>query len=246
VGWTNQVVIASEVIIAGQPDALLVYQGAPGPENLIASITSVSLTDQYGNVTQPVIAAYGAGRSAGLFGGAVFLDSTTGASTVIGATGGQVQVSSEGADPSSWVFNLPVTGTAGSLDTPTYFSTDTWHDMRPLQNSFNGTVPGFYPPQYRLGAEGQVQLVGAVGLPGTYNSVTFATLDAGYIPDHEVYIPVAQLSNSGSAPGNSQSAYLTIDTSGNLQFHGLPAGIGAGPVFIDCSFPLDSTGLIED
>jgi hypothetical protein len=248
VGWTNQVVIASEVIIAGEPDALLVYAGTPGPGTLVASITSTALVDQYGNVTEPVIAAYGSGKSAGLFGGDFFLNNLSiDESMIIGAFADGVEVNSIGAVPYKWIFNVPVIAEAGNISTPTVLATDTWHDLRPLATGFSGTVSGYYPPQYRLTVEQEVEIVGVVGLPGTgFNSVTFATLGLGYAPGKEWYLGgIAQLSNAGSPPGNSQSLYLSVDTGGNLQFHGIPAGAGAGPVFMRVSFPLDSSGLIE-
>lgn len=65
-GWTNQVVIASEVIIAGYPDVLLVYDGAPAAGDLIASIAATAAVDQYGNAYTGGIWVYGAASTIGM------------------------------------------------------------------------------------------------------------------------------------------------------------------------------------
>jgi hypothetical protein len=246
-GWTNQVVIASEVIIAGEPDALLVYSGAPGPGTLIASITSTPLTDAYGNVTQPDIAAYGPGRSAGLFGGGLFLDTTSGASTTIVADGNQVAVDSVGALSASWWFGLPVvmTDPLGAQNPSSAGTADAWHDLRPsLVNSFTFPSGGYWPPAYILNALGQVEVMGTIELPAAYNSVTWGTIAADWCPLVQSFIGVQVLTNSGAAPGNSQSAYLTVSTAGALSFHGLPTGLSGGLVSFKGEYELDSNGLI--
>lgn len=47
--WSSQVVIATQVIIEGEPDGLFVYNGTPTLGNLIASISPAAGTDPYGN-----------------------------------------------------------------------------------------------------------------------------------------------------------------------------------------------------
>jgi hypothetical protein len=122
-----------------------------------------------------------------------------------------------------------------------------WNDMRPLANSFVGTVAGQYPPQYRLTNDGYVDVVGYVTTPSgaasNYNSLTFATLPAGFRPG----------SNGGHKWSITDGTNFTlvgipsvqIDTSGNLQFHNLPTtGFGSHLLGIYGRFPLDNSGLI--
>jgi hypothetical protein len=120
---------------------------------------------------------------------------------------------------------------------------ESWHDLRPLSNSFVGTIAGRYPPQYRKTSEGDVEVIGYVQLPATYNGVTFANLPAGYRP----------LSNSGlkgdcwcetNPTSNLGSPNVQADTSGNLQLHNLGTGLSGTIVGIAMRFPLDNTGLI--
>lgn len=66
-GWWPQVVRATQVIIAGIGDFLLVYNGVPAPGDLIASIASSAGTDSSGNPYFAGVWAYGsAGSAAGL------------------------------------------------------------------------------------------------------------------------------------------------------------------------------------
>jgi hypothetical protein len=124
-------------------------------------------------------------------------------------------------------------------------ATDTWHDMRPLQNSFVGTVAGQYPPQYRISPDGSyVQVAGYVQLgpgAGNQNSLTFFTMPPAYRPavgGHRWLI-------TGVADG-AASPVVQVDTSGNLQFHFMPAtSIGSTLVGIYGEYPLDSSGLIQ-
>jgi hypothetical protein len=196
-------------------------------------------------------------------GGLLAFLTTAGASTVVRAFESLITVGSSGEVPSTWQFNLPleatdgqsvtggldadvITSTGGTATDPTIISTDTWHDLRPLNTGFTGTLAGYYPPQYRLTPDRRVEIFGAVGLPGLgYNSATIATLPGAYTPNNSVYMLAGQFNNTGSAPGNGASITLSVDTSGNLQFHNIPSGAPPGPMLIDVSFPLDASGLIQ-
>lgn len=48
-GWSSQVVVASQVIIEGSDSGLFVYAGVPGPGTLIVSAAAQAGTDPYGN-----------------------------------------------------------------------------------------------------------------------------------------------------------------------------------------------------
>lgn len=63
-GWANTVIIASQVIIEGADDYLLVYNGAPALGNLIASIAPMAGTDPYGNPYMAGIFLYETGGNA--------------------------------------------------------------------------------------------------------------------------------------------------------------------------------------
>jgi hypothetical protein len=84
VGWSSQVVIASQVIIEGTDDGLFVYSGTAGPGTLVGSWVPPGVTeDQYGNaVTPDGIGIYGTGGQEiflGLLGAVAELQFRTGA-----------------------------------------------------------------------------------------------------------------------------------------------------------------------
>lgn len=130
---------------------------------------------------------------------------------------------------------------------PASVGAGTWQDMRPLSNSFVGTISGQYPPQYRLNSDGTVEVVGWVQFPASggpnFNSVTFATLPAAYRPNSNAghRWPIALSTNV--APVGTPN--VQIDTSGNLQFHNCPAsGMASNLASINGRYSLDSSGLI--
>lgn len=108
-GWSNQVVQASEVIIAGAPDALYVYSGTPGPGDLVASIVSHFGTDRYGNTVNQTITAYGAGGYATLSGAAAIFGSLTPPAGAVGGSIGAANFTDGGLQVAS--------GLAGTTDT---------------------------------------------------------------------------------------------------------------------------------
>lgn len=120
---------------------------------------------------------------------------------------------------------------------------ETWHDLRPLLNSFVGTNAGKYPPQYQVDARGFVNIFGTVKLPASYGSVVWQTLPAAYSPaSNPMYFPIAIESNGTS--NLVTTPLLQIDTAGNMQFKNMPTGLSGAFVDINVSFPLESTGLI--
>lgn len=123
---------------------------------------------------------------------------------------------------------------------------ETWHDMRPLLNSFIGTIAGQYPPQYRKLADGNVQIAGYVQLPAAganLNGITFANLPAAYRPGsnngHKWTVEFA----TNVAPIGTPN--VQVDTAGNLTFRNMPvAGMNNNITNIGGIYPLDNTGLI--
>jgi len=102
---------------------------------------------------------------------------------------------------------------------------DTWHDMRPLSNSFLYPGTPFTPPQYRLAHDGFVDIIGFVRSPpttGNYNSVQWApALPAAYRPPGG---SGASWSIRDVADG-AASPKCNIDASGNIVFNYLPTSL---------------------
>ena len=124
---------------------------------------------------------------------------------------------------------------------------ETWHDMRPLINSFVGTTAGRYPPQYRKLSDGTIQIAGNITFPGVggpnFNSITFATLPPAYRPTNNVGQRWPVTLETNVTPIGTPN--VAIDTSGNLQFHNCPtARLLATIANIEGEYPLDNTGMI--
>jgi hypothetical protein len=236
------------------------YNGAPALGNMIASIASAAGADSFGNAFGDGFTSYLApaafikmvdggvsyhqsGFDAGI--GSNSLNSGAMTFGMFATDGVNTHISGFDLAPQAspqMVMRLgniivacdPATA-VGATSIP-----ETWHDLRPLQNSF--TVPtGDYAPQCRLGADGYVEIWGTVTLPATtYAAITFATLPAGYRPLHTTQrYPIAF--QAGGTPG---SARVQIGTTGNMSLQGLPTGGSGTDVWIGGRFPLESTGLI--
>jgi Collagen triple helix repeat (20 copies) len=70
-------------------------------------------------------------------------------------------------------------GATGAQGPPGPATIDTWHDLRPLQNSFLNPGGSNLPAQWRLAPDGFVDVAGRIRTPpttGNYNSVVFATI----------------------------------------------------------------------
>lgn len=119
---------------------------------------------------------------------------------------------------------------------------ETWHDMRPLLNSFVGTIATHYPPQFRKCADGDVELFGRIQTPapaGNYNGVTFFTLPPAYRPNKQIQFPVTAVADGAATP------VISINGSGNLQLNFMPASVAPTNIGINCRYALDSTGIIQ-
>lgn len=135
----------------------------------------------------------------------------------------------------------PTTGT-----TATPAQSETWHDLRPLQNSFIGTISGRYPPQYRKLADGNIQIEGFIQCPNIANpnSITFATLPAVYRPTANTGQKWACVDETNVTPVGT--GCVQVDTAGNLQLHNWPStGMNNNIIDISGIYPLDNTGLIQ-
>jgi hypothetical protein len=122
---------------------------------------------------------------------------------------------------------------------------ETWHDLRPLTNSFVGTIASRYPPQYRKLADGNVQIEGCIQCPNAANpnTITFANLASAYRPGANTGHKWPATIETNVAPVGTP--ICQIDTSGNLQLHNFPTvGMNNVVVCISGIYPLDNTGLI--
>lgn len=233
------------------PSGILTYSALPPALGGLVSSLSVSaqFTDSAGNVVLAGNTSYvNIGGSNFIAtseqGGALlFFLSTTGAngtfnliSTMTISADGDIHYSATASAhmvaDTLWFGKDPVSGVRGL-----------WNDMRPLSNSFVGSVAGQYPPQYRYTPDGYVEVAGYVQFPAAggpnFNSVTFATLPAAFRPAANAghRWPITLTTNV--APVGVAS--VQIDTSGNLQFHNCPAaGMASNIAGIYGSYPLNA------
>src|SRR5262249_30570038 len=131
----------------------------------------------------------------------------------------------------------PTTGVLGTPAQP-----EIWHDLRPLQNSFIGTIAGKPPPQYRKCADGDVEILGVVRTPpttGNYNGVAWATVGTRYLPNFLRRVIAASVADGAATP------MCGINPNGNLTFNFLPASLAQTDIELCARYPLDNTGVIQ-
>jgi Glycosyl hydrolase family 26 len=268
-GTITSALLAAGIVVAGIVDATTItgatfiatgtsgeylgYSGTPAAGNLVFSVSPTTGVDAQGNAYLSGAVSYnspGTGRwiAASTDGGTANVytaPSSAGPWTQIGSVGslandGNIHFSAHGGA-------YLVADTIWYKQDPSGSGREAWHDMRPLANLFTGTVAGEYPPQYRLSADGCIELFGTVQLPGsgTYNGVTFFTLPAGYRPvSHAISFPVVQTAGTAATDTNAGFPRLFIDTTGACQFFGISPSINSGLIRMYARFPLDVTGLI--
>lgn len=128
------------------------------------------------------------------------------------------------------------------------FTNDNWHDMRPLLNSFVGTITGSPAPQYRFSNDLKyVEVSGYLQTPpttGNYNGTSFFTIPYAYRPANQNgnRIPIC------GCPQAAASSYVPCiqphnDGTFTLQFS--PSSLVQSTLCIDGRYPLqDSNGYI--
>lgn len=84
--WSSQVVIANKIVIEGDQDYLLVYDGTPQFGNLIVSIAAAEDVDTYGNPYLPGISCYDTNGNTGAIGYINILQQTVTIGSVDGMT----------------------------------------------------------------------------------------------------------------------------------------------------------------
>lgn len=119
---------------------------------------------------------------------------------------------------------------------------ESWRDLRPLSNSFVGTIAGSIPPQYRKCADGDVQIIGVIQSPpttGNYNGVTWGTLLPAYRPNKLIRCFAGDVADGAATP------VLSINPTGALTFNNMPASLATTNIKVNVRFPLDNTGMIQ-
>lgn len=120
---------------------------------------------------------------------------------------------------------------------------ETWHDMRPLTNSFLGTNAGFLPPQFRKTADGSIQFAGFIRTPpttGNYNNVAFANVPAAYRPttNHRVQWLVTDVADGAATPK------IVVKETGDLVLANMAASLAQTTIGIWGNYELENTGMI--
>jgi hypothetical protein len=126
---------------------------------------------------------------------------------------------------------------------------DQWHDMRPLTNSFIGSITNWPPGQYRFSDDCRyVETGGAIQTPptaGNYNGVTFATLPPAYRPISGTSERIAIPGNIGGQ-GGGVAPYIQLGSNGALTIGASSTSLGQSIFSINGRFLLeDSSGFIQ-
>ena len=239
---------------------VFVYEGTPGLGTLIGAITATAGTDTYGN---PYV---GGNASYITIGSEVFAQTSDGSNTVFflyanGAWTQQAEINVSFTTPPHTSTGLCLACSLITVSTPLALLgpqtldwpnngggiyAEYWHDLRPLlSNSF--TAPsGYTPPQVRVTALGDVELLGWVTLPsGSYDGVVFAQLPAatsgiGYIPP--TLATVSARIETGTNMTLTGTPYVEIDTSGHLRLRKIPGSLSGVNVNISGTYPV--TGYV--
>lgn len=147
---------------------------------------------------------------------------------------------------STGIYDIPVSHwistSAGGLTTlidDRRLTNDIWHDMRPLGNSFVGSVSGYQPPQYRFSDDlNWVEVAGYIQTPvttGNNNSVPIKTFPDNYRPlsvqGHKW--PVSGIPDGAATP------VVGMYSTGNLQLNFSPTSLVQTTFGIVGRYPLD-------
>lgn len=214
------------------------YSGTPAANNLIASIAAVAGTDPFGNNYLSGFAAYTVTGSlvtaTAIQAGQINnYYAVTFGSAYNNITNIQVNPNQLNSVFSAIGGSFMVAGTRWYAQDPTLGggNAESWHDLRPLSNSFVGTITSRYPPQIRLSPDGFVDVVGFVQFPGTgtnFNSITWATVPTQFRPANNTGHKWPIVLETNVAPLGTSC--VQIDTSGNFQFHNMPTSGLAGTI----------------
>jgi len=236
-GWTNQVVQSSEVIIGGKPDALYVYNGSPGPNNLLLSVVSLPTTDAYGNVVPAGLVAYGevnppgpgVGTATSIgFNGINSYDVNSGGVNTQQDSWSQIQYNWQNA--SVFGVSAPIVAQQPGAAEQT---AEIWHNVTPPAN-LTGTLRYTLLPFNAVMVQAQLTVAAAA----TAGALTLLTgLAAAYTPANESRDGVGFFTNGPSTV--AQLAAMcnmrwSANTNGTFTIQGFPGGAaGTGITELD-------------
>lgn len=224
------IIVARRVIIYGANDSVLIYSATPAYGNLIASMSSLDGTDQYGNPVingEPTVYTGNAQtdqftsyRQNGVFSGIIQNGSAGTSHLIVHPQGG---IFTEAVTPFD-----PVAG---------YPTVETWHPMT-LGVGWAARGAGFAVPSYRLTALGDVELAGEVTNSSAANASVIATLPSGYYSASNSFVAPPAVVSGAANPLTGQTFRLSLTTAGQLGIYGISA-TGAYTVSLDgVIFPL--------
>lgn len=129
-------------------------------------------------------------------------------------------------------------GAIQSLVDERRFTNDVWHDMRPLENNFVGTVAGRCPPQYRFSDDAKfVEVAGEFNTPpttGNYNNTEIFKFPSNYKP--------ANLTHRwfcGGITDGIATPSVFVNSNGSLALNLTPTSMSQSTATIWGRFPLD-------
>ena len=204
-------IIANTVVIGGANGALFVYSGTPALGNLIASISPLTTTDQFGNNVAAGINSYvpdGVGnftQSSQMLGGQFNVQNTNGNIDIFGgqinfgaflfisenAPGTTLTIGAGQAGIANLQVLLPVHGAIGAEQPGTTGTFEGWHDMT-LINGWTHSAGGY--AKYKLTPFNAVHLIGDGLLPGTTTDNTpIWTAPTGYIPTRNINLDMLMI-----------------------------------------------------
>jgi hypothetical protein len=246
-GWTNQVVQASEVIIAGFPDALLVYSGTPGPNKLALSIVQTAeQEDPYGNLMPAGLTVYGEVNPPGPGVGTAMSIGFNGIMSWVtnfdGVNSQQSiwdQQSAYTLNATEWVVSVPMFANepgSANLTVP-----EVWHSVTP-PTGLTGTLRYMLMPDDTVQVNGQLT-VASTAASGTITLIT--GLAAAYTPSVETRGGVGFFTNGPTTV--AQLAAMcnmrwSANTAGTFTIQGFPGGAaGTGITELDFTvfYPLN-------
>jgi hypothetical protein len=229
-------------------NGFFLYFGTPALGNLVASITSISANDEYGNAYYAGINTYVSGGSTiNMWRGVLaFLDPSgnlqdayielagnAGANTqrLIAAIGtatlltmypgtGQAGIPANGAiTTSAPLYGMPQGGLPGVIETP--------HSM--AGGGLNSFVVSGADYQFVPINQGGISFRGIITMPGgtlPYNGVTFFQMPVGYRPQAVRRWPVS------NSTGLTATGYCVLNPDGTMALQGIPSGYNSNAVDI--------------
>jgi hypothetical protein len=204
-------------------DGLFIYDGTPGPGNLVANISPLDGTDAFGNDYLAGIVTYTGGEFAALSTGNMLLGLTADGyapAALIGLSGstGIFASSPQSVEPdaSTWVRDAAIAATNNA----NVWTPETWHAPTLNANWSSTTVfgtisGGLQAISYRRDAEDNLWVCGCFKAAAGAGSAV-CNFPAGYRPlnDNNAF-PVAFIS-SGGTPG---TAWMYVSMAGNLNIN---------------------------